>query len=111
LTIQPATVATVAATLRMAAEYANPDETLLREKAAEVEADWNATHCPVCEQAECEDGCPLAEIRAMPDVASVRLAKVCDDCERCTWNPGPDCGKADHAHCPTCGHCEGRHVA
>ena len=34
----------------------------------------------------------------------------CGYCERCTWNPGPDCGKAEHPHCPTCGHCEGRHV-
>lgn len=33
----------------------------------------------------------------------------CTHCERCTWNPGPDCGKAEHPHCPTCGHCEGRH--
>ncbi|MEU4224313.1 DUF2283 domain-containing protein [Nonomuraea sp. NPDC026600] len=35
---------------------------------------------------------------------------LCPACERCTWNPGPDCGKADHPHCPTCGHCEMRHV-
>ena len=34
----------------------------------------------------------------------------CANCERCTWNPGPDCGKADHPHCPTCGHCMGRHA-
>jgi hypothetical protein len=33
----------------------------------------------------------------------------CVRCERCTWNPGPDCGKAEHPHCETCGHCDGRH--
>lgn len=38
-------------------------------------------------------------------------AKLCASCERCTWNPGPDCGKQDHKHCPTCGHCQYRHVA
>ena len=35
---------------------------------------------------------------------------ACTTCERCTWNQGPDCGKADHPHCPTCGHCDMRHV-
>lgn len=35
---------------------------------------------------------------------------LCDSCERCTWNVGPDCGKPDHPHCPACGHCQGRHV-
>lgn len=34
---------------------------------------------------------------------------VCDSCERCMWNPGADCGVADHPHCPTCGHCAYRH--
>lgn len=34
---------------------------------------------------------------------------TCANCERCTWNPGPDCGRAEHPHCPTCGHCEYRH--
>jgi hypothetical protein len=34
----------------------------------------------------------------------------CQNCERCTWNAGPDCGKPDHAHCERCGHCIGRHV-
>ena len=33
----------------------------------------------------------------------------CANCERCTWNKGPDCGVAEHPHCPTCGHCRGRH--
>lgn len=33
----------------------------------------------------------------------------CPSCERCTWNPGPDCGKPDHPHCPICGHCTYRH--
>lgn len=35
--------------------------------------------------------------------------EVCDDCERCTWNPGPDCGKTEHPHCEVCGHCQYRH--
>ena len=35
---------------------------------------------------------------------------ACENCERCTWNPGPDCGIAEHRHCEKCGHCEGRHV-
>lgn len=34
----------------------------------------------------------------------------CAGCEWCTWNPGPDCGRPEHPHCPTCGHCEGRHA-
>lgn len=36
-------------------------------------------------------------------------SEACSTCERCTWNPGPGCGKADHPHCPTCGHCAYRH--
>ncbi len=36
---------------------------------------------------------------------------ICENCERCTWNPGPDCGIKEHLHCPICGHCEGRHSA
>ena len=42
-------------------------------------------------------------------ISYIVAAHVCQDCERCTWNPGPDCGKAEHPHCPACGHCEGRH--
>lgn len=34
----------------------------------------------------------------------------CSQCERCTWNPGPDCGKQEHPHCPDCGHCGYRHA-
>ncbi len=34
----------------------------------------------------------------------------CHACERCTWNPGPDCGVPEHPVCPSCGHCMGRHV-
>lgn len=34
---------------------------------------------------------------------------LCGNCERCTWNPGPDCGNADDPHCPDCGHCLYRH--
>jgi hypothetical protein len=33
----------------------------------------------------------------------------CANCERCTWNPGPDCGRREHPHCERCGHCIGRH--
>ena len=36
-------------------------------------------------------------------------AERCSTCERCTWNPGPDCGEIDHPHCPRCSHCQGRH--
>ncbi len=35
---------------------------------------------------------------------------ACSSCERCTWNPGPDCGQADDPHCPACGHCAYRHA-
>lgn len=35
---------------------------------------------------------------------------ACGNCERCTWNPGADCGKPDHPHCQRCGHCNGRHA-
>jgi hypothetical protein len=41
---------------------------------------------------------------------SGQTARPCDDCERCTWNPGPDCEKRDHPHCLRCGHCLGRHA-
>lgn len=46
-----------------------------------------------------------------PDAVRSLAAKLsaCRNCERCTWNPGPDCGRAEHPHCPTCGHCEYRH--
>jgi len=33
----------------------------------------------------------------------------CLNCERCTWNPGPDCRLQEHAHCERCLHCIGRH--
>lgn len=36
--------------------------------------------------------------------------RPCASCERCTRNQGPDCGKSDHPHCPTCGHCTYRHT-
>lgn len=36
-------------------------------------------------------------------------ASVCADCERCTWNIGPDCRVDAHPHCVRCGHCQGRH--
>jgi len=53
----------------------------------------------------------LAEVVTANARTFARLASGarCEDCERCTWNPGPDCGKQDHPHCPSCGHCEGRH--
>ena len=41
-----------------------------------------------------------------PDV----LVDTCPNCERCTWNPGPDCGRREHPHCEKCGHCIGRHT-
>jgi hypothetical protein len=31
---------------------------------------------------------------------------TCGSCERCTWNPGPDCGRSEHPRCPRCGHCD-----
>lgn len=38
-------------------------------------------------------------------------AHKCSNCERCTWNKGPDCGLAEHPHCERCGHCLGRHYS
>jgi hypothetical protein len=38
------------------------------------------------------------------------MSKKCKNCERCTWNKGPDCGIAAHPHCDKCSHCMGRHV-
>lgn len=35
----------------------------------------------------------------------------CPNCERCTWNPGADCGIAEHPLCERCGHCGYRHAA
>lgn len=50
------------------------------------------------------------EVRAAADRRARKiLRRLCDNCERCTWNPGPDCGRADHEHCDKCGHCLGRH--
>jgi len=46
--------------------------------------------------------------RLAGDLVEVRDG-ICIDCERCTWNPGPDCGVHDHLHCKICGHCIGRH--
>lgn len=34
----------------------------------------------------------------------------CETCERCTWNPGPDCATG-HPHCAACGHCFYRHTS
>ncbi|MFI7630250.1 hypothetical protein [Microbispora rosea] len=46
---------------------------------------------------------------AYHDRLTPKPAKTCGDCERCTWNPGPDCGRPEHERCSDCGHCEGRH--
>lgn len=43
-------------------------------------------------------------------VLTTAARRTCFTCERCTWNPGPDCGRREHPHCPACGHCEGRHA-
>ncbi|SET50006.1 hypothetical protein [Nonomuraea wenchangensis] len=64
------------------------------------------------------EGVDMAEwrefVRAhLHDLVPARLRTLnatCDSCERCTWNPGPDCGKGDHPHCPRCGHCTYRHT-
>lgn len=52
----------------------------------------------------------MADGRVLGTLVHQVRAETCEACERCTWNPGPDCGRADHAHCPRCGHCQGRHA-
>lgn len=59
----------------------------------------------------------LAEVTRNRDAITADLDRhatsegpACADCERCTWNPGPDCDLPEHPHCPVCGHCSGRHT-
>lgn len=54
---------------------------------------------------------PKASVALFPYPSDQLSAGTCAPCERCTWNPGPDCGRVDHPHCPTCGHCQGRHAS
>jgi hypothetical protein len=59
----PEVVATVAATLRTAAEwFSGDDRDTLREVADQVERDWDDI-CPVCEEVDCDEGCPLEDLR------------------------------------------------
>jgi hypothetical protein len=63
---QELVVATVIATLRYAAEWLNDDDrNLLSETADQVAAEdpREALCCPVCEEVECDEGCPLAGVR------------------------------------------------
>jgi hypothetical protein len=54
----------VADTLRTVALWGPTDEAVLLRVASDVESEregwWS---CPVCEEATCDDGCPLAPIR------------------------------------------------
>lgn len=56
----------VAATLRTASEWIKDkgDRILLIEAAANVAGSDLGWCCPMCEEILCDEGCPLAEIRA-----------------------------------------------
>ncbi|MDQ0809835.1 hypothetical protein QFZ63_001549 [Streptomyces sp. B3I7] len=60
----PETVAIVAATLRTAAEwFSGDDRDTMREVADQTEQTWDDI-CPVCEEVDCDQGCPLEDLRA-----------------------------------------------
>lgn len=61
----PPEVATVAATLRTAAEWFSGEQRdMLREAADGTERAWDSFCCPVCEEVTCDEGCPLEHVRA-----------------------------------------------
>jgi hypothetical protein len=59
-------LATVARTLRTVATQFMDDRGLmdLAEEVATQSTDSLAMCCPVCEETTCDEGCPLAEVRA-----------------------------------------------
>lgn len=60
----PEVVTTVAATLRTAAEwFSGDDRDTLRQVADQAERAWDDI-CPVCEEVDCDDDCPLEGLRA-----------------------------------------------
>ncbi|MCX5598425.1 hypothetical protein OOK29_09770 [Streptomyces phaeochromogenes] len=60
----PETVTVVAATLRTAAEwFSGDDRDTMREVADQTERAWDDI-CPVCEEVDCDDDCPLEDLRA-----------------------------------------------
>ena len=60
----PETVTIVAATLRIAAEwFSGDDRDTMREVADQTERAWDDI-CPVCEEVDCDDDCPLENLRA-----------------------------------------------
>lgn len=61
----PETVRTTAAALRTASMWL-PDEwrDILREAADGAEKAWDDLCCPVCQEVECDAGCPLEDLRA-----------------------------------------------
>lgn len=62
----PPEVPIVAATLRIAAEWLHVEQrTMLRDVADDVERGWdNGGTCPLCEEMDCDTGCPLERVRA-----------------------------------------------
>lgn len=61
----PEVAATVAATLRNAAEWFSGDaRDTMREAADGVGSNWDDACCPVCEEVTCDKGCPLEGLRA-----------------------------------------------
>lgn len=62
---RPLVVATVAATLRTAAEWlSGAEHELLLQIAKDAEHGWEDACCPLCEEVTCDDGCPLSTVRA-----------------------------------------------
>lgn len=61
----PPVVATVIATLETMAEQliCDDDRRDLRDVAAQTKVDWDGMCCPVCQEATCDEGCPLETIR------------------------------------------------
>ncbi|WP_030757254.1 hypothetical protein [Streptomyces sp. NRRL F-5135] len=61
----PPEVVTAAATLRTAAEwFSGDDRDTMREVADQAERDRDGICCPVCEEVDCDEGCPLEHVRA-----------------------------------------------
>jgi hypothetical protein len=60
----PEVVQIVATTLRIASQWYEVDSHDLLGIAHQVEEYWSGMCCPLCEEVECDQGCPLEHVRA-----------------------------------------------
>jgi hypothetical protein len=56
-------VSTIAATLRVAAEWPGDYQGEMLETANLVETNFDDVCCPLCEEVRCDEGCPLEQVR------------------------------------------------